>query len=218
MELLRSIRELDRSSLSGCCEVRFLLLSVVYRLQIGTDGGNDESPLYAAAFTVTELAVFLLSGAPLRIALLRLFGLSVAGFLLAESFASRPSIPFLSGVDTGQSVSCAIQVVYERRNASYVHLAFLTGRAERGRHDCESRSSLSHEGDSLLQGDCVHSPNPVEADPEGSRAARPQYKPPHCEEIPGFFGHDRIRVSFVRRVLAVLFLRSTRTVSSPSSV
>lgn len=218
MELLRSIRELDRSTLSDCREVRFLLLSVVYRLQIGTDGGNDESPLLSTAFIVTELAVFLLSGASLRIALLLLFGLSVARFLLVESFSSRPCIPFLSGVDTSQSVSCAVQVVYERRNASYVHLAFLTGRAERGRHDCESRSSLSHEGDSLLQGDCVHSPNPVEADPEGSRAARPQYKPPHCEEIPGFFGHDRIRVSFVRRVLAVLFLRSTRTVSSPSSV
>lgn len=218
MELLRSIRELDRSSLSGCCEVRFLLLSVVYRLQIGTDGGNDESPLFAAAFTVTELAVFLLSGASLRIALLLLFGLSVARFLLVESFSSRPCIPFLSGVDTSQSVSCAVQVVYERRNASYVHHAFLTGRAERGRHDCESRSSLSHEGNSLLQGDCVHSPNPVEADPEGSCATRPQYKPPHCEEIPGFFGHDGIRVSFVRRVLAVLFLRSASTASSPSSV
>lgn len=218
MELLRSIRELHRSALSDCCEVRFLLLSVVYRLQIGTDGRNDESPLYAAAFTVTELAVFLLSGAPLRIALLLLFGLSVAGFLLVESFSSRPCIPFLSGVDTSQSVSCAVQVVYERRNASYVHHAFLTGRAERGRHDCESRSSLSHEGNSLLQGDCVHSPNPVEADPEGSCATRPQYKPPHCEEIPGFFGHDGIRVSFVRRVLAVLFLRSASTASSPSSV
>lgn len=218
MELLRSIRELDRSALSDCREVRFLLLSVVYRLQIGTDGGNDESPLYAAAFTVTELAVFLLSGAPLRIALLLLFWLSIAGFLLVESFSSRPCIPFLSGVDTSQSVSCAVQVVYERRNASYVHHAFLTGRAERGRHDCESRSSLSHEGNSLLQGDCVHSPNPVEADPEGSCATRPQYKPPHCEEIPGFFGHDGIRVSFVRRVLAVLFLRSASTASSPSSV
>lgn len=217
MELLRSIRELDRSALSDCREVRFLLLSVVYRLQIGTDGGNDESPLFAAAFTVTELAVFL-SGAPLRIALLLLFWLSIAGFLLVESFSSRPCIPFLSGVGTGQSVSCAVQVVYERRNASYVHLAFLTGRAERGRHDCESRSSLSHEGNSLLQGDCVHSPNPVEADPEGSRAARPQYKPPHCEEIPGLFGHDRIHISSVHRVLAVLFLRSTRTASSPSSV
>ena len=218
MELLRSIRELDRSALSDCCEVRFLLLSVVYRLQVGTDGGNDESPLLAAAFTVTKLAVFLLSGAPLRIALLLLFGLSVAGFLLIESFASRPCLPFLSVVDAGQSVNCAVQVVHERRNASYVHLALLTGRAERGRHDCQSRSSLSHEGDSLLQGDCVHSPDPVEADPEGSCATRPQYKPPHCEEIPGFFGHDRIRVSFVRRVLAVLFLRSTRTASSPSSV
>ena len=218
MELLRSIRELDRSALSDCREVRFLLLSVVYRLQIGTDGGNDESPLLSTAFIVTELAIFLLSGAPLRIALLLLFGLSIAGFLLVESFSSRPCIPFLSGVDTSQSVSCAVQVVYERRNASYVHLAFLTGRAERGRHDCESRSSLSHEGDSLLQGDCVHSPNPVEADPEGSCATRPQYKPPHCEEIPGFFGHYGIRVSFVRRVLAVLFLRSASTASSPSSV